>query len=125
MLDYQKEITKIVSDPKIVREFKDFLKECSDGSDEDNEKMLSDLADGSKWELQWKEHSEYCEELLDGDFSDVAGSFDNELASKFMSAADKCYHTVFVPPHLYDNYRIEFLITPDEDQVIGWSLIVD
>lgn len=40
--------------------------------------------------------------------------------------AEKCVHRVFMAPHgLCDNYRLEVITTPDDSEVVGWTVIVD
>jgi hypothetical protein len=64
-----------------------------------------------------------------GWLTDVAGWCDDDLLKKTASdtkQAERCWLRRFVPNNEFgDNFRIEVVTTPDDEQVIAWSLIVD
>lgn len=62
--------------------------------------------------------------------SDLYGDSNKELVAKFfndMKAAEKCVLRVFVPKseRLADNYRLEVVTTPEDDEVVGWTVLAD
>lgn len=61
---------------------------------------------------------------------DLYGDANKQLVTKFFNSpelAQKCICRVFVPKNdsLRDNYRLEVITTPEDDEVVGWSLFVD
>lgn len=56
---------------------------------------------------------------------DFLGDADQSLVDKhFMDG--RCWYRTFYPDNdLADNYRLEVVTTPDDDAVIGWTVIVD
>lgn len=60
---------------------------------------------------------------------DAGGECDNILVKKFsenIEQAKNCILRVFVPDNaLEDDYRLEIITTPEDDVIIGWSLITD
>lgn len=60
---------------------------------------------------------------------DMLGDFDEGLVAKYANdpkQAAKCIFRCFIPGNqLADNYRLEVLTTPEDDAVIGWTVIVD
>jgi len=60
---------------------------------------------------------------------DMIGECDEALVKKFhddQAQAEKCIFRMFVPGNqLADNYRLEVVTTPDDTQVVGWTVIVD
>ena len=62
-------------------------------------------------------------------FYDMLGGCDKELVKKYFNdpkLAEKCVFRMFVPGNqLADNYRLEVITTPEDDAVIGWTVIVD
>lgn len=91
---------------------------------------------------QWRHHEkrklkENYDEYLDnrdgdsvGNFPiDIGGEYDSFLVEKFSenpALAKNCILRVFVPDNvLGDNYRLEIVTTPEDDAIIGWTVIVD
>jgi hypothetical protein len=60
---------------------------------------------------------------------DKSGEYNQELVSKFGnddSLSKECIHRVFIPDDgLGETFRIEVITTPDDNEVIGWTLISD
>lgn len=60
---------------------------------------------------------------------DMLGDENKELVAKYFNdpkQAEKCIFRCFVPCNqLADNYRLEVVTTPEDDAVIGWTVIVD
>jgi hypothetical protein len=60
---------------------------------------------------------------------DLFGEENEELVKKFFNdpkEAAKCIFRMFVPNNgLADNYRLEVVTTPDDSEVVGWTVIVD
>jgi len=60
---------------------------------------------------------------------DMIGEANMELVTKFHNdpkQAAKCIFRCFVPDNqLADYYRLEVVTTPDDTEVIGWTVIVD
>lgn len=62
---------------------------------------------------------------------DMLGSCDYELLDRMLDqhtgeVLTRCWLRVFVPDNdLADNYRLEVVTTPDDDAVIGWTVITD
>ncbi len=60
---------------------------------------------------------------------DMLGEANMELVAKFHAdpkLAAKCIFRCFIPSNqLADNYRLEVVTTPDDSEVVGWSVIVD
>lgn len=60
---------------------------------------------------------------------DMIGNENKELVEKYFAdpkAAEKCIFRCFSPDNqLADNYRLEVVTTPEDDAVIGWTVIVD
>lgn len=61
---------------------------------------------------------------------DLYGDANKQLVTKFFNSpklAQKCICRVFAPKNEYlrDNYRLEVITTPEDDEVVGWSLFLD
>ncbi len=60
---------------------------------------------------------------------DMLGEEDEALVQKYFSdrkAGEKCIFRCFSPDNkLANNYRLEVVTTPEDDAVIGWTVIVD
>jgi hypothetical protein len=60
---------------------------------------------------------------------DFAGEADRALVTKYHNnqvEARKCIFREFVPDNqLADNYRLEVTTTPDDTEVIGWTIVQD
>lgn len=88
--------------------------------------------DGNKYSREEK-HKLGCEFETyfcdDEFFIDLIGGYDNDLVKQISSnksIAEKCILRVFVPNNqLGDNFRLEVVTTPEDDKVVGWTVIVD
>lgn len=64
-----------------------------------------------------------------GFVEDMLGTSDQTLVEQYFNdpaAAERCILRCFVPDNqLADNYRLEVVTTPEDDQIIGWSVFVD
>lgn len=57
---------------------------------------------------------------------DFAGSADQQLVTKHVVDAERCILRLFYPDNaLANNYRLEVVTTPDDDAVVGWTIVVD
>lgn len=60
---------------------------------------------------------------------DIYSGVDEALLKRYHDdpkEGQKCILRVFQAPHgLCDNYRLEVVTTPDDTQVVGWTVIVD
>jgi hypothetical protein len=60
---------------------------------------------------------------------DQQGSYDQALTTRCWTNhayAQRCWLRVFVPDNdLADNYRLEVITTPEDDAVVGWTVITD
>ncbi len=60
---------------------------------------------------------------------DQQGGYDQVLVTRCWADheyAQRCWLRVFVPhSELADNYRLEVVTTPEDDAVIGWTIITD
>ena len=60
---------------------------------------------------------------------DVAGECDDILVQKYcddLELAKKCIVRTFIPNNeLGYNFRLEIVSTPEDDFIIGWTLITD
>lgn len=60
---------------------------------------------------------------------DMMGDYDVELVTKYFNdpeSAKRCIHRIFVPNNaLDDNYRLEVITTPEDDAVVGWTVVED
>lgn len=88
--------------------------------------------DGSRWKrdkkcnLQEDEHGMFN----DGQFQiDMIGECNDLLVKKYSAEPNqlkKCILRVFVPDNeLADNHCLHIVTTPEDDEVIGWTVIVD
>lgn len=61
--------------------------------------------------------------------SDCAGNSNESLVQQMFAdpaRAEKCYLRVFLPKGpLEDNFRLEVVSTPEDNEIVGWLLVVD
>ena len=124
----------------------DFHEQCIIFEASDNVETKEQLEEHI-WKLwidgeQWKRHEKRklknnWDDYLDnrdgdsvGNFPiDMGGSCDDVLVKKFADnpeQAKNCILRIFLPDNnLADNYRLEIVTTPEDDMIVGWTLIVD
>lgn len=137
----QEKISIWISDPELKAYLKDSLIFIKDDETRANietkeqfDKYIWELwIDNSQWKCEQNEilGDEYENYFYENDFSiiDVAGECDNFLVKKYcddIELAKKCIVRTFIPNNeLGDNFRFEIVTTPEDDAIIGWSLIAD
>lgn len=97
-----------------------------------NERMLQEFADPSKWKRESKQRAQSsdeatCEDVIERFEPDVVGLLNEQRITSLGDAVGSCWCRTFTPKHetLADNFRLEVLTTPDDSEVIAWSVIVD
>jgi hypothetical protein len=87
--------------------------------------------DGSRWKRNKKckiQEDEYGI-FYNGEFLiDMIGECNDFLLKKYVTnqQLEKCIFREFVPDNeLGNNYRLNVVTTPEDDEVIGWTVIVD
>lgn len=104
---------------------------------------LETWADGKQWKREKKERlkDDECGLIREGRDSayepngtfefniDYVGGSDPALVNVAAINPDfktKCWWRTFYPNNLFaDNFRLEVVTTPDDDAVVGWTIIVD
>jgi hypothetical protein len=106
---------------------------------EELEQCIWDMwRDGSRWKREekrklkdeWDSYFVTGWETKEPCFAiDMLGWENPELVKKYFNdpkLAAKCVFRMFVPDNqLADNYRLEVVTTPEDDAVVGWTIVVD
>lgn len=61
---------------------------------------------------------------------DFCGGSDKKLIAEYAkdpARFQKCWHRCFCPKNdpLRDNFRLEVVSTPEDDKIVGWTIVVD
>lgn len=102
------------------------------------------FSDGSRWKREeknklddgWKDYMMNCSYKNGQRFehpywnTDFAGSANMGLVEKFFNnpkEAERCIFRLFIPKNdcLSNNFRLEVITTPDDAEVVGWTVVVD
>jgi hypothetical protein len=101
------------------------------------DKLWEQWLDGKQWVREEKTKLDDWEDYISpgrtaGSFEfmdDFAQGYDQDLVEKYGSRpdlAEKCWLRTFTPKgYLGNNFRLEVVTTPEDDEVIGWVVIVD
>lgn len=136
----QEKISVWLSDPELKEYLKDaliFIKDDDARANIETKEQFDEYiwelwVDSSQWECEKNEVlGDDCENYFyQNEFDiDVAGECDDALVKKYSDDAElakKCIVRTFIPNNeLGDNFRLEMVTTPEDDAIIGWSLITD
>lgn len=117
-------------DPEEIAEVAEAFNLPSDASAEKvNECILKEFSNSSAWKREEKVRMERDHIHLSDDVVDVIGEYNKNLYEKALSEgnAEKIWQRTFMPRHdlLGDNFRLEVYTTPDDTEVVAWTVIVD
>ncbi len=118
-LEYELDLWKAPKSIKTCAQFEEFI--------------WNMWCDGEQWKrFEKRKLKEDWESYFydDGCFAiDMLGEEKKDLIKQFIAdpqLAEKCILRVFVPDNeLANNYRLEVVTTPDDFEVVGWTVIVD
>lgn len=137
----QEKISIWLSDPELKEYLKRnlcFIKDDETRADIETKEQFDEYIwklwiDGSRWECDQNEAlgDDYENYFYKNEFSiiDVAGECDDILVRKYcdnFELAKKCIVRTFTANNeIGDNFRLEMVTTPEDNAIIGWSLITD
>ena len=78
---------------------------------------------------EWKPGHQQERRVVPSFTIDMVGDSNQQLVEKYFNdpkGAAKCIFRCFLPDNdLADNYRLEVVTTPDDSEVVGWTIVVD
>ena len=130
----RKMIEQWLSTPQIRTHLRSWLEDGKEPEAGSSDRLWVLWCDGKQWKRRekrtLKDEAEdvfgYKEPFFDTDFAGFANA---DMIARFFNdrkAGERCVFRRFEPDNDFaDNFRLEVVTTPDDDEVVCWRIIVD